>query len=1704
MRTTMKRFFSVLTATVTAAAFLPLMPVFAADEAQTGTTSDGFSYRIEGEKVSITGYEGELPASGALMLPKTVAGQAVNDIGRKAFEDMTELTAVTLPDTLQTIDWYAFQGSGISAITLPEGFVRFEVGVFDECENLKTLTIPTTFDKGNGYGNWNEWGPLAESCIDTIVFAEGSKTVTGDLCRHMQTLKNVVIPDTVETIGDDAFYDCIALTTIDIPDSVTKIESGAFADCTGIAPFDLPDSILEIGNNAFEGTAITEIELPKNLETLGSNVFKDCASLTALTVPKTVQKAEKALENSAVTDLTFESGMEIIPDSIGANAPALNNVTIPDTVKELGRRMFADCPQLSGITIPASVQTAHSTPFLNSGLSVIHFDDAMTRIPNGICEGAVNLTAIDYPAAVTEIGEKAFQNCASLTDITIPDTVTKIEHAAFSQCIGAKSVTIPASVTEMGSGAFEKTTALESVFLPASLDVTANDAVNWFSGSGIRSITFADEMELIPSGVCYNCANLAEIHFPTAPTRILSSAFRNCTALTALQLPDSITDIGSDALNGCTALADLHLPASCSDYSGGCLAGLTSLKYLYVPHSFNEVGYSYSVIGGSGVETLEFADGIETIYGTFSVLPKLRKVILPNSVKTIDDKAFFEDYALSEITLPQNLETLGSNVFGSCISLREVTIPKTVKSSGSMVGNGSGIETVIFEQGMTEIPADICNGATNLQAADIPASVTKIGSRAFANCPNLVTLQMPQKSIAFEPTAFENTDNLWDERVSIYRKGEAYVNRTLSADGKYVHYTVSYALNPRFTSRFSSGMLEIRTDASKIVPESLPVGVEPSSSPLLVTFTEPTGVFRFSMYADSEKEIPVDVKFGAYLESRTPYCKNIISEGYQKSLLTLNAPAYLEAGSDDISDVINSMCVDTRSNDNVTFSDSNSRTITVYGNAPLGSTVSILIDDEKIGTAEASPYTGKYALELTIAAKKAGKTSKLQAVVGDTESEPCTITWEAARAQIKNVILHHDNNHMAYSLDVTDAFLGGSVPYLAYNPKKPLGFEVTLSDNDQAAVYVTSTVDGEVSGFPLTFDEASGKWSGEGFFATTLPGKLNISVIPKECSETITQTRNADGKLSLKIGDTEINALHDTEAPDIVDAMLADADVELLAVNERQMMMALHFQEGSKQEGISVYQGIHDEITLDGKIITADAVAASPETYGFEKSPAQVIGEEGELHTYYVRILTDSDETAAVADAMTIDETPLTRAASRQSVAKNLQDGLKTTTGVMSGTLVVDCTQKAVTGQSSEFVTQFTCETTKGYLGVKYAKNKLYKVGSGVIDKFCSYGEVAVQGLGWYGDLDAIYSSTNPYVSKNSEKIAVVATELWAARATTALAGSAFIGTYAVSAGGSIMAAVAGTATITAALPAVVACAAAVGAVYLVGKAIDGIDGWMRAILNGKSELSMGAFFNYFIDPSGYLYEVIPSNRVKGAKAEIFYQDADGNAVLWNASDYEQENPQITDDAGWFAWDVPEGKWQVRVTAEGYEDYATEWLPVLPVQTDVNIAMVSKNGAELSDITAYGNRVELDFSNFVKDETLTAEQLFVTDAAGNKIACETELVKEADNQTAFTRKVVLTANAPVFAGAVLHLDGVCCYNGIALEKAECTLNPEALYGDFNADGSCTIADAVLLARVVAENADIQALQSNGIDQNDDSIINIMDVVLYLDRFCRQG
>lgn len=140
------------------------------------------------------------------------------------------------------------------------------------------------------------------------------------------------------------------------------------------------------------------------------------------------------------------------------------------------------------------------------------------------------------------------------------------------------------------------------------------------------------------------------------------------------------------------------------------------------------------------------------------------------------------------------------------------------------------------------------------------------------------------------------------------------------------------------------------------------------------------------------------------------------------------------------------------------------------------------------------------------------------------------------------------------------------------------------------------------------------------------------------------------------------------------------------------------------------------------------------------------------------------------------------------------------------------------------------------------------------------------------------------------------------------------------------------------------------------------------------------------IDPSGYVYEAVPSNRISGVTATAYYkqqtEDMYGEitetTVVWDAAPYGQENPLITDENGKYAWDVPAGMWQVRFEKEGYEPARSAWLPVPPPQLDVNIAMTQAKQPEVKSVHTYSDGVTIEFDKFMLPSSLDLGNIAIT------------------------------------------------------------------------------------------------------------------------------
>lgn len=179
------------------------------------------------------------------------------------------------------------------------------------------------------------------------------------------------------------------------------------------------------------------------------------------------------------------------------------------------------------------------------------------------------------------------------------------------------------------------------------------------------------------------------------------------------------------------------------------------------------------------------------------------------------------------------------------------------------------------------------------------------------------------------------------------------------------------------------------------------------------------------------------------------------------------------------------------------------------------------------------------------------------------------------------------------------------------------------------------------------------------------------------------------------------------------------------------------------------------------------------------------------------------------------------------------------------------------------------------------------------------------------------------------------------------------------------------------------------------------------------------------IDPSGYVYEAVPSNRIPGVTATAYYKqqeedmygDITETAVVWDATPFGQENPLTTDNQGKYAWDVPAGMWQVRFDKEGYEPAQSAWLPVPPPQLDVNISMTQAKQPEIKTVHAYSDGVTIEFDKFMLPSTLSLGNVAITQN-GNIVNgnIETSNMELDANGNAFCSKIEFRPESPLTEG----------------------------------------------------------------------------------------
>ena len=228
---------------------------------------------------------------------------------------------------------------------------------------------------------------------------------------------------------------------------------------------------------------------------------------------------------------------------------------------------------------------------------------------------------------------------------------------------------------------------------------------------------------------------------------------------------------------------------------------------------------------------------------------------------------------------------------------------------------------------------------------------------------------------------------------------------------------------------------------------------------------------------------------------------------------------------------------------------------------------------------------------------------------------------------------------------------------------------------------------------------------------------------------------------------------------------------------------------------------------------------------------------------------------------------------------------------------------------------------------------------------------------------------------------------------------------------------------------------------------------WDLRIANIKGEKTKAS---WIIDPSGYVYEAVTSNRLENVVATAYFKEklTDANAILWDASEYGQENPLYTDSLGWYAWDVPEGYWQVKYEAEGYQTAYSEWMEVPPPQTDVNVGLISTENPEIAYVNVFEEFVEIEFDQYMVPESVG--NVKIENMNGDVLPYELIYSQDetAADGTVYAKYYQLRFETPIENNdrvRVVYEDDVLNYVGKKLEKGSkeclCVVEPVLIMSD---------------------------------------------------------
>ena len=694
-----------------------------------------------------------------IVIPYTYEGKLVTGIEGSAFASKTSITSVTIPNSIASVGYRAFDGctslefneygnayylgnndnpyivlikasdKAITSCTINENAKILMSYAFSDCKaleeiNFNAISMYDLDESNTAFKNVGQEGGGITLNIGNSVTKIPAYLLYIDRTSYLPNVTSIVFEENseCESIGNYAFYLCDSLENITLPNSITSIGDSAFRGCSSLSSIEIPNAVKTIGNSAFYlCDKLTSITVGKGVTSIGSEAFYSSDNIAYVNYLGTIEEWNNISFADCYANPLCYAKKLYISDEL------LSELVIKDTVTKINSYVFYNCTSLTSITIPESVTNIGSYAFYGcAGLEEINFnavamDDTYSNYTFDFAGNSSDGITVNVGKNVTKIPSCLFYSESTsfspkITSVVFDENSVceSLGASAFNGCTNLTSITLPSSITSLGVSAFNGCT-------------------------GLTSIT-------IPNGV----------------TSIGARLFSGCSSLTSIEIPNSVTTIGSSALSGCSKLVSLTIPFVGGNASATTASSSTLFGYIFGTASYTngvETEQYYSSTGSATYyipSTLKNVtiNGKSILYGAFYACSNLKSITLAKDITKIESLSFF-GCSLTSANYLGDIEGWCNITFGHSYNSNPV-----IGATESFLMNGEALTNLVIPRTITKINSYAFKGLTSIKSIAFSDGLTNIGVYAFAGCTGLTSITFPNSLKNIGVSAFEDCTSL--------------------------------------------------------------------------------------------------------------------------------------------------------------------------------------------------------------------------------------------------------------------------------------------------------------------------------------------------------------------------------------------------------------------------------------------------------------------------------------------------------------------------------------------------------------------------------------------------------------------------------------------------------------------------------------------------------------------------------------------------------------------------------------------------------------------------------------------------------------------------------------------------------------------------------------------------------------------------------